>query len=583
MNNQPEAREPSVTSATVAGLIADFLTENGVRRVFGLQGGHIQPIWDQLARRGVQIVDVRHEAAAVHMSQAHAELTGTPGVALVTAGPGVTNAVTPVANASVARTPVLLIGGCAPGPQANMGALQDIDHVGMMRPITRRARTLREPDQVLREISEAWSVALGDGGSPGPVYLEIPPAALRAAPPAGVVLPEHVRRVGPRRVRADGAAIDALVQAIGSADKIAVISGRGARGTGTELAGFLDATGAAYLDTQESRGLIDAAHPAYVGASRSRVMGDADLVVTLGRQLDYQLGYGSPAVFPHARFARLSDATSELTDNRRGEVEILADIAWTLADATAALTRAGHTPDTSWRDELRASHVDRSERHRAALATAPSGSDGRMHPNRIFDALHDLELTDPILIADGGDLLSFARLGLQPGTYLDPGSLGCLGVGVPFGVAAALEHPDRPVVSVNGDGAFGLNAMEINTAVRHGARAVFVVADNQAWNIERFDQQENYGLVAGTELGHADYAVLAEGLGAFGIRVDDPDDLVAALRKAMDNAPAVVHVDVSRDAVSPDGGKGLGFVPEYQALTPWDDREIDRRNLPDHD
>lgn len=578
MNSPSEPRESASAQDTVAGLIAEFLVANDVRRVFGLQGGHIQPIWDQLARRGVQIVDVRHEAAAVHMAQAHAELTGAPGVALVTAGPGVTNAVTPVAHASVARTPVLLIGGCAPGPQANMGALQDIDHVGMMRPITRRARTLREADQVLREISEAWSIALGDSGAPGPVYLEIPPADLRATPAAGVVLPEHLRRVEPRRARADAREIDALTALLASADKIAVISGRGARNTGPELSSFLDATGAAYLDTQESRGLLDTAHPAYVGASRSRVMSEADLVVTLGRQLDYQLGYGSPAVFPHARFARLSDATSELTDNRRGEVEILADIAWTLADATEALVHAGHTPRTAWRDELRSSHVERAERHRAALASAPAGSDGRMHPNRIFDALHELELADPILIADGGDLLSFARLGLQSGTYLDPGSLGCLGVGVPFGVAAALEHPERPVVSVNGDGAFGLNAMEINTAVRHGARAVFVVADNQAWNIERFDQQENYGLVAGTELGQADYAVLAEGLGAFGIRVDDPADLAGALRKALDNAPAVVHVDVTRDAVSPDGGKGLGFVPEYQALTPWDDREIARRS-----
>lgn len=570
------------SSATVAALIADFLVANGVTRVFGLQGGHIQPVWDQLARRGVQIVDVRHEAAAVHMAQAHAELTGRPGVALVTAGPGVTNTVTPIANASVARIPVLILGGCAPGPQANMGALQDIDHVGMLTPITRRARTLREPAQVLRELSEAYAVALGDLAGPGPVYLEVPPAVLRAEVPAAVVLPEHVARVEKRRTRADRKTLQAVADGIAAARRVAVITGRGARESREVLPRFLDAVGAAYLDTQESRGLLAADHPAFVGSMRSRVMNEAEVVITLGRQLDYQLGYGSPAVFPEARFIRIADTPVELCDNRRGEVEVLADVAATLEELTDLLAETGHQSDPAWRDDLRRGHEERSDRYRESLANAPDGSDCRMHPNRIFDALHRLELQDPVLVADGGDLLSFARLGLQPGTYLDPGSLGCLGVGVPFAVAAALEFPDRPVVSVNGDGAYGLNAMEVNTAVRHGAKAVFVVADNQAWNIERYDQQENYGLVAGTELGSADYAQMAQGLGAFGIRVQDPSDLEPALRKALENAPAVVHVDVTREAVSPDAGKGLGFVPEYQALTPWDDREVARRTPTQH-
>lgn len=564
--------------ATVAAHIADFLVANDVTRVFGLQGGHVQPIWDQLVRRGVQIVDVRHEAAAVHMAQAHAELTGRPAVALVTAGPGVTNTVTPIANAHVARTPLLVIGGCVPTAQANMGALQDIDHVGMLRPVTNRARTLREPAQVVREFSEAFSVALGDQGAPGPVYLEVPPTVLRTEVEPGLVLAEHQRRIEAHRACADPAALESIAEAlIHHGPRIAVITGRGARTAGAELAAFLDVTGAAYLDTQESRGLVPAQHPAYVGSMRAKVMSEADVVITLGRQLDYQLGYGSPAVFPAARFIRLADTTAELTDNRRGELAALGHLPSTLADLSVLLHERGHRADTSWREHLRAEHVSRSTRYRASMAEAPAGEDGAMHPNRIFDSLLTLDLVDPVLVADGGDLLSFARLGFQPGTYLDPGSLGCLGVGVPFAVAAALEFPERPVISVNGDGAFGFNAMEVNTAVRHGARAVFVVADNQAWNIERYDQAENYGLVSGTELGSADYAVMAQGLGAYGIRVSDPADLTEALRQAFANAPAVVHVDVTRQAVSPDAGKGLGFVPEYQALTPWDERELERR------
>lgn len=202
-----------------------------------------------------------------------------------------------------------------------------------------------------------------------------------------------------------------------------------------------------------------------------------------------------------------------------------------------------------------------------------------MHPNRIFHAIRELALDDPIAVADGGDLLSFARAGLDARTYLDSGALGCLGVGVPFAIAAALAYPDRPVMSVNGDGAFGINAMEVDTAVRHAAGAVFVVANNGAWNIERYDQEANYGLVVGTELGQADYARMAQAFGAHGERVDDPAQLDGALRRAVDNAPAVVDVLVTRDAVSSDAKRGLGFVADYQALAPWNDAELRRRDL----
>lgn len=565
---------------SIAALVADFLVANGVERVFGLQGGHIQPVWDQLARRGVAIVDVRHEAAAVHMAHAQAELTGRPGVALVTAGPGVTNTVTSMSNAFVSRAPVLLLGGCAPMAQSNMGALQDIDHVGIMKPVTRRARTLREPGQVLREMSEALGCTLGDAGDPGPVYIEIPTDVLRATIPDALVLDEHLRAVTRHHTTPAEHLVAAAADLLLSTGRIAVITGRGARRTQGALARFLDATGAAYLDTQESRGLVPSDHPAYVGAMRSRVMEEAELVVTVGRRLDYQLGYGSPAVFPNAQFLRISDTAAELTDNRRGQVEILSDVEAGLDEIANALTKRDGEPDTHWRDSLAATHRDRAQRYRDSLSEAPDGSDGLMHPNRIFAAVQEAQLDDPVVVADGGDLLSFARLGMNARTYLDSGAFGCLGVGVPFAIAAALEDSERPVISFNGDGAFGLNAMEIDTAVRHGARAVFIVANNRAWNIERYDQESNYGLVVGTELGDSDYAAMATALGAHGQRVTDSAQLPEALQKALANAPAVIQVDVSRDAVSPDADKGLGFVAEYQALTPWNDRELERRALP---
>ena len=202
-----------------------------------------------------------------------------------------------------------------------------------------------------------------------------------------------------------------------------------------------------------------------------------------------------------------------------------------------------------------------------------------MHPNCIFDAIASVADPDYIAIADGGDILSFARIGLAARTYMDAGAFGCLGVGVPYAVAAALAFPGRQVISVTGDGAFGINAMEIDTAVRHCAKAVFVVSNNAAWNIERYDQQENYGgRVVGTTLRYSDYAGMAKALGAHGERVEEPAALASALRRALENAPALVDVVVSQQAVSSDAQKGLGFVPDYQPLTAWDEAEQRRRS-----
>jgi len=196
------------------------------------------------------------------------------------------------------------------------------------------------------------------------------------------------------------------------------------------------------------------------------------------------------------------------------------------------------------------------------------------------EAIAKVAAPDYIAVADGGDLLSFARVGLKAQTYLDAGAFGCLGVGTPYAVAAALAFPGRQVICVTGDGAFGINAMEIDTAVRHGARAVFIVSNNAAWNIERYDQEVNYGgRVVGTTLRHSDYAAMARALGAHGERVESAADLPAALERALANAPALIDVVTSQSAVSSDAKKGLGFVPDYQPLEAWNDPEL-RRRLP---
>lgn len=564
------------TRPTVAEWIARFIQGRGVDRVFGLQGGHIQPIWDWLGRLGVRIIDVRDEGAAVHMAQAHAELTGGFAVAMATAGPGVTNCVTAMANADLSRAPVLLIGGCPPRPQVNMGPLQDIDHAGILRPVTRVSRTLRVPEQVIREFDSAVSLMTGDLGMAGPAYLEIPTDVLRVEVGQNLVLDEWMAPKPLRRPAPESEAVAAAVEAIWGAKKPSVITGLGARGAGAEIRALLDATGAVYLDTQESRGLVPSDHPSVVGAMRAQVMAETDLVVLVGRRLDYQLGYGSPAVFPNARFVRIAATPGELLDNRRGQPELMADPAAALSAIVQTAGNRAPATDRAWAEGLRKRHSDRAEK--AGKASLPSTKDGKIHPMAIFRALGEVADPNHLAVADGGDLLSFARVGLTSRHYMDSGTFGCLGVGVPYAIAAALHDPSRQVIVTTGDGAFGFNAMEIDTAVRHGAKIVVIVSNNAAWNIERYDQEVNYGgRVIGTTLGDADYAAMARALGAHGERVTDAADLPAAIRRAIQNAPAVVDVVTSQDAVSSDATKGLGFVPDYQALTPWNDAEEARR------
>ena len=367
------------------------------------------------------------------------------------------------------------------------------------------------------------------------------------------------------------------VEVLWSARRPLVVTGRGARGAGRELVRFLDVSGALYLDTQESRGLVPADHPSVIGAMRGVAMTEADVVLVIGRKLDYQLGYGSPAVFPNARFVRIADTAGELVDNRRGAPELLATPALALDALVEQCGNRKPAIDAAWAENLRRRHLERSAPE-ARKAAPQRGDDGKIHPAAIFEAIRAAADPDYIAIADGGDLLSFARVGLEARTYLDAGAFGCLGVGVPFGVAAALAYPERQVISVTGDGAFGINAMEIDTAVRHGAKAVFIVSNNAAWNIERYDQEANYGgRVVGTTLRHSDYAAMARALGAHGERVEDPGELAGALARALAHAPAVLDVVTSQTAVSSDARKGLGFVPDYQPLTAWDDAERRRR------
>lgn len=564
---------PPLTGDTVAGVIARFLKAQGVTRVFALCGGHIMPIWMRLDAEGIQIIDVRDERAAVYMAHAHGALSGEPGVALVTAGPGTTNAMTGIANAHVARAPVIVLSGIPPRQQENRGALQDMVHIDLVRSITRYARTVREASLVLPELREALSRAQGEGGDPGPVYLDFPVDTLRETVPKPLQRDEYFRPLERGLILPDPQRVAAAADLLLQAKRPLVISGRGAMGAGAELRALLDKTGAAYLDTGESKGLVPDAHPSVVGAVRGTIMGDADLVITVGRRLDFQLAYGSPAVFGEARFIRMADSPAELRDNRRADVELYASPAATLRALVDAIGERKGAIDRAWLDKHRQNHAARVEKFTASLRTKQTGSDGRIHPNWLIAELREQMPKDSIVVADGGDFLSFARVGLPARTYLDPGPLGCIGVGTPFGIAASLARPDETVIVATGDGAFGFNAMEVDTAVRHQAPLLIVVANNGAWQIEVRDQEETHGRVVGTKLQFADHAAMARAFGMHAERVERPEDLAGAISRALANRPALLDVVLTPEAASSDSKSGLAWVPDLQPLEAWDDAE----------
>ena len=565
--NEPATSPPQ---PTVAHAVAQFLHDQGIDRVFGLLGGHIIPIWDEIVQAGMRLIDVRDERAAAHMAHAHSELTGELGVALVTAGPGLTNAITAIANAHVSRIPMLVITGCPPRPQLGKGALQELPQIDMVRSITRWAKTIVEPQRVFEQLNDAVAAAFGATGEPGPVVVEFPTDVLRATTAPGNPLATRSPRVSADPTED---AIKRAVDLIQAATKPLVITGRGARNAAAQLLPLLDASGAVYLDTQESRGLIPSDHPALVGAVRGEAMRTADLVIAIGRKLDYQLAYGSAAVFEQARFVRIGEFASEVSDNRRGEVEILGPPGAAIDHIISILNNKPNTIG-DWALDLQQKHALRSAKLAERLMNEPPGADGYMHPYRLLGAIAEVLEPDSIAIADGGDILSFSRIALPSIAYLDPGSLGCLGVGVPYAIAASLAYPERQVISVIGDGSFGFNAIDIDTAARHNVGALFVVANNGGWNIERQDQLDRFdGRLDGSLLAHSDYAAIGRALGLHAERVVDVAELPAALGRALGNTPALLDVLVTRDAVSPDSQSGLAIVPDFQPLTSWDAAE----------
>lgn len=565
------------SEVTGAGLVARMLRARGVERVYGVIGGHIQPMVDALEGEGVAFVDTRHEGAAVYMAHADAAVSGRLAVAMATAGPGVTNTVTAVANAGVARVPVLLISGRVPRLQAGMGGMQDVPQAEILRPICRRVESVWMGAHVASRLDAAMRAALGSDGPCGPAYIDLPTDIQRE-----VIHPADREEAffapwEPATVLVADDALDRAAALLREARRPLVLTGHKVHDCRPQLAAFLDRTGAIHLDSSESRGALAAGHPANVPAMRAMAMQGADLVITLGRKLDFQLAYGSPAIFEGgARFIRVGRNDDDVAGNRRADAELKGDIGPVL-EALLARGAAPVRADTAWLESMKAQNLERTRKLGQAIDGFKAGQP--IHPYCLIDAVNGFVDGETIVVADGGDILSFARVALkEPARLLDPGALGCIGVGVAFANGAAAACPGRRVIALIGDGSFGFGAMEVHTAVRKGLRVVYVVANNRGWNIDRHDQMENYGgHLVGVDLGDVAYGGLARACGAHGERVERLADLPAALERAFAHAPAVVDVVVDGAPRSPDFSSGLAYVHDRQALRRWHELEEARR------
>jgi acetolactate synthase-1/2/3 large subunit len=523
-------------TATLHGgrLIARRLKAHGVTKLFTLSGGHLFSIYDGCRAEGIDIVDVRHEASATFAAEGWAKVTREPGVAALTAGPGVTNGMSAIASSQQNHSPVLVLGGRAPAMRWGQGSLQEIDHVPFVRPLVKLAATAGATAEIPGLIDDAWSVMRRD--HPGPAFIDFPLDVVfmeaEDSPP-----PED-RPAG--RARADAAAVDRAIALLRDADRPVIMAGTNLYwGHGEDaLRALSEAAGVPVFLNGLARGCLPADHPNFFSRARSAALKGADVALVIGVPMDFRLGFGG-AFGEETEIVAIDLAEPEREHPREVAAECYGDIAETLA----ALTGAGGTETSGWLAHLREVENEKraSEREQLEDDRAP------LHPMRIYGELAQVLDRDAIVIGDGGDFVSYAGRvvsSYEPGCWLDPGPFGCLGSGPGYALAAKLAHPERQVVLLLGDGAFGFSGMEFDTLARHGVSVVGVMGNNGIWALEKHPMEFLYGYSVAAELTpETRYDQMVEALGGHGALVRRPDELRPALERALGaTGPTLINV-----------------------------------------
>jgi acetolactate synthase-1/2/3 large subunit len=526
-------------------LVAKRLKAHGVSKLFTLSGGHLFSIFDGCREEGIDIVDVRHEQSATFAAEGWAKVTREPGVAALTAGPGVTNGMSAIASAQQSNSPIVVLGGRAPAMRWGKGSLQEIDHVPFVRPLTKLAETADGTAEIPGLVDEALRVSLTPHS--GPSFLDFPmDFVFMEAPDEGA--PAELPRPweGPA---ADG--VERAAALLRDAERPVIMAGtnlywgRGER----ELQELAELCGIPTFLNGLGRGCLPADHELFFSRARGAALTNADVALVIGVPMDFRLAFGD-AFGPETDIV-VVDVAEPVRDHPRA---VAAELYGALPATLRALAEGAGAgaPTTAWVEQLRGVETEKREAEKAEMADdrAP------LHPLRLYAELDAVLDRDAIVIGDGGDFVSYAGRVIntyEPGCWLDPGPFGCLGCGPGYALAAKLAHPERQVVLLVGDGAFGFSGMEFDTLARHGVDVVGVMGNNGIWALEKHPMEFLYGYSVAADLRPGTrYDEVVRALGGHGELVERPEQLRPALEQAFSaGRPALVNVLTDPTVVYP--------------------------------
>lgn len=542
-------------------LAARALKEAGVECIFTLSGGHVMAIYDGCLDEGIKVVDVRHEQAAVHAADAWSRLNpGKIGCAVLTAGPGVTDGVTGVANAWRANSPILVIGGQGPFNNLRRGSLQEMDHVSVMKPITKWADTCYDTTRIPEYIEMGIRIAVS--GNPGPAFLEIPIDVLSREVEWEDVRFPKMRPQPPVLMPAESDVVYAL-DVLKTAKKPVMMAGTSVKwsNAASTIQQFIEKTHIPTFVNGMGRGTVKPGTPELMNRVRKEAIKQCDVFICAGVLLDFRLGFGR-TIPADARIIQLDVENELIGTNRSADAAVVGNLAASFDMMMQVMDQRGDSIDHSdWRDQL----IAREAELETAFAAQLDSDEVPIDPLRLCREIRDFVADkDVILIGDGGDIVAQASKVLpvpEENCWMDPGPLGTLGVGMPFALAAQISKPDKRVLIIYGDGSFGLNGFEYDTAVRFDLPIVGIVGVDGIWGQMARPQAAIYGAnrMVATKLNFTRYDKIVEAMGGHGEYCERPEEIGPALERAFASGkPALVNVVMRQDIGS--GMKGSTYT-----------------------
>jgi thiamine pyrophosphate-dependent acetolactate synthase large subunit-like protein len=521
-------------------ILARALRQNGVDDLFFLMGGPMIDCEGACYEQGIRMIDVRMEQAASMMANAYARLTRKPGVCMAASGPATVNLLSGVANAFVDAAPVFAIGGASPVSQFGIGAFQELDQVALAKPITKWAERCYDGRRIPELVATAIRNALS--GRPGPVYLDMPGDILYKDVPN-----EEIRWVepaaAPHRPAGDPQDVDQALRVLASAERPVVVTGSGILWSDahSELRAFVEKTGIPFYTTPQGRGVIEEDHQLSFLSARSTAFREADCVMVVGTRLNYVIDYAkAPRFAEDAKLVQVDIDPSEIAKSRPADAAVVGDAKVVLQQLTEG---NGVDPQrhAAWVSRLAEVDHEKSLDGEKRLATDQTP----VHPLRLCKEVRDFMHRDAVLSVDGQEILNYGRQSIPvhtPGHSLNSGPFGTMGVGLPFGLGAKAAKPDTQVIVLHGDGSFGINGLEVDTAVRHDLPVITIVSNNGGWTAkDKFK--------VGRDLGFGPYDEMAKVFGCYAERVEDPEQIRPALDRAQESGkPALINVITDPEA-----------------------------------